>query len=41
MSLQSSILPVENKVTILDVAKLAGVSQGSVSRVVTGKNWVS
>ncbi|WP_158685900.1 LacI family DNA-binding transcriptional regulator [Achromobacter spanius] len=34
-------MPVKNKVTILDVAKLAGVSQGSVSRVVTGKNWVS
>lgn len=29
------------RVTVLDVAKHAGVSQGSVSRVITGKNWVS
>jgi LacI family transcriptional regulator len=29
------------QVTVLDVAKHAGVSQGSVSRVLTGKNWVS
>lgn len=29
------------RVTVLDVARRAGVSQGSVSRVLTGKNWVS
>jgi len=29
------------RVTVLDVARHAGVSQGSVSRVLTGKNWVS
>lgn len=34
-------MTVKNKITVLDVAKLAGVSQGSVSRVITGKNWVS
>ena len=31
----------KKKVTVLDVARHAGVSQGSVSRVLTGKNWVS
>ncbi|MBV6305634.1 LacI family DNA-binding transcriptional regulator [Candidimonas humi] len=31
----------KQRVTVLDVARLAGVSQGSVSRVITGKNWVS
>lgn len=29
------------RTTVLDVAKAAGVSQGTVSRVLTGKNWVS
>lgn len=29
------------RVTVLDVAHHAGVSQGTVSRVLTGKNWVS
>ena len=31
----------KQRITVLDVARLAGVSQGSVSRVITGKNWVS
>lgn len=34
-------MPKNDKITVLDVARLAGVSQGSVSRVITGKNWVS
>lgn len=35
-------MPAEKKrVTVLDVARHAGVSQGTVSRVITGKNWVS
>lgn len=29
------------KITVMDVARHAGVSQGTVSRVLTGKNWVS
>lgn len=29
------------RITVLDVAHHAGVSQGTVSRVLTGKNWVS
>lgn len=29
------------RTTVLDVARQAGVSQGTVSRVLTGKNWVS
>lgn len=29
------------RTTVLDVARHAGVSQGTVSRVLTGKNWVS
>jgi LacI family transcriptional regulator len=31
----------KKRVTVLDVARHAGVSQGTVSRVITGKNWVS
>ncbi|MGO4326230.1 LacI family DNA-binding transcriptional regulator [Cupriavidus sp. 2TAF22] len=35
-------MPAEKKrITVLDVARHAGVSQGTVSRVITGKNWVS
>lgn len=29
------------RITVMDVARQAGVSQGTVSRVLTGKNWVS
>lgn len=29
------------RITVMDVARAAGVSQGTVSRVLTGKNWVS
>ena len=33
--------PPRRKPTVSDVARQAGVSAGSVSRVLTGKNWVS